>query len=107
MPPGTVVRCTVDVDGGPALVLEQQVDRRRGLHAFLHADALLPVSSDARPSVLDKRSVGRLTRVFPWLSPTPPEPCCDDDLLQMLKDEFDVDPDDVDDALVDQLRGRT
>ncbi len=109
LPPGTVVRCTVDVADGTTYILEHPVDRRRGFHAFLHADALLPVTPVATLVGLEPADQARLAERFPWLRPPAKVAgsCCDDaEVLQMLRDEFDVDPDDIDETLVEQLRGR-
>jgi hypothetical protein len=113
LPPGTLVRCMADVDGGAPMVYWLGVDRRRGLHAFLHADGRLPVDSDCVGSALGPKDIARLAAAFPWVraeAPTvdaAPEddgahdgPSAADDgltpeLRAMLREEFGVDDDDL------------
>jgi hypothetical protein len=108
LPPGTLVRCMADVDGGAPVVQWLGVDRRRGLHAFLHADGRLPVDSSATGAALDAKEVARLARAFPWVRPEPPSPMpteaaaapAEDDgltpeLRALLRDEFGVDDADL------------
>ena len=128
LPAGSEVRCLVDVEGEPhPLVTCLGVDRRRGLAAWLHADARLHVQT-AAPSAapLAPREVHALAQAWPGLfgegepsGPTPPRTASEtdpvgvtervsdrtepDDLLSMLRDEFGVDVDDLDEGLRDVL----
>lgn len=111
LPAGSRVVATADDDDGGTHQYVLGLDTRRGLHAFLHADARLRIETDPAGSALSRKEKARLGRHFPWLLDccTPPEPSearggGDDDLLDMLRKEFDVDPDDVSDALLDELR---
>lgn len=112
LPPGTLVRCMADLEDGTPLVYWLGVDRRRGLHAFLHADGRLPVESSCSLAALASREVNRLARAFPWVRPevvpAAPKAAADahvvDDgippeLREMLKDEFGIDVDAFDDDL--------
>ncbi len=119
LPPGTLVRCMADVDGGSPMVYWLGVDRRRGLHAFLHADGRLPVESECAGAALATREVDRLANAFPWVRPEPPpatpkaaRTCVDlpsdedplsPELRALLKEEFGVDVDN-DDELMDLMK---
>lgn len=125
LPSGALVRCMADFDEHPSCVYWLGVDRRRGLHAFLHADGRLPVESDCGGEALSLKDIGRLARAFPWVCPEPPvvvgcgarrtvaealaadlgEDALSPELRELLKDEFGVDVDAEDDGLVDFLRG--
>lgn len=102
LPSGTVVRCVADYEDGNEVETTLLVDRRRGLHAFLHADSRIDLVSRAIPETMTRREKNRLGARFPWASPCPactaPEPPADD-LYALLKDEFDIDPDALDDDL--------
>lgn len=110
LPTGTLVRCMADVDGGAPVVYWLGVDRRRGLHAFLHADGRLPVDSSASGSALGAKELALLARAFPWVRaeapPAPPRAAApeadrdEDDgltpeLRALLRDEFGVDDADL------------
>ncbi len=69
LPPGTVARVVLDLEGEPPVVHELLVDRRRGLHAWMHADARLEVGSTAEVAPLAASDARALARVFCWLSP--------------------------------------
>ncbi len=113
LPAGSEVRCLVDVEGvSPPLVTCLGVDRRRGLAAWLYADVLLHVQVGAPSAApLAPREVRALARAWPGLfgevEPSRPgtssEPQAED-LLSMLRDEFGVDVDDLDEGLRDALR---
>jgi hypothetical protein len=115
LPPGTQVRCIADLEGEAPRVCWLGVDRRRGLHAFLHADGRLPLESTCAGAALARREVARMARAFPWLLPAPgccvptvtpdPKPEIAPDLRDMLKDEFGVDVDAMDDDELDFMKG--
>ena len=67
LPPGTVVRCVADRSAGPPLQEEVGVDARRGLHAYLNADARLPLISRAEFQAVEGEDYERLVSVLPWL----------------------------------------
>ena len=104
LPPGTRVRCVADAAEKGELVYWLGVDRRRGLHAFLHADARLPVESSARGAAMSEAEVERLARSFAWIRPEPElrvrggGPCSSAELppemQAMLREEFGVELDD-------------
>lgn len=97
LPPGTVVRCVADIEGGGAIEETLPVDRRRGLHAFMHADARLPLSSRVRGEGFSNGERRRLQGAFPWLAACeaaeapPPVAETEPDLVSLLRDEFGVD----------------
>jgi hypothetical protein len=109
LPAGTVVQCLVDVDGREAACVRVGVDRRRGVHAWLHADARLEVPSDTPPTrPLSAEAHGALARAWSCLATTDEAPAApaeaaatptaeqpDGSLLDLLRDEFDVDVDDM------------
>ncbi len=103
LPPGTVVRAVAELDG--CMVEEEvSVDARRGMHAFLHADARLPLENDPRGSAMTARESALLGKVFPWVCGCATDvPSPEDDLDAMLR-EFDIDPADLDEALLGALR---
>ncbi len=106
LPPGAVARIVVDVEGGAVLSLEMVVARRRGLHAWLSAAGLLPVTSNAALESLTATEKRQLARRWGWLAEAEaPPPSLDPDLREMLA-EFGVDPTDVTEELSAQLRGR-
>jgi hypothetical protein len=114
LPAGTQVRCVADVEGGEPVRAAVGVDRRRGLHAFLHADARLPAEPMPTGCALAQADAERLARVFPWVCPAreearaeppPGEPGLPEDLLAMLRDDFDVDVDEMSDEVLDFMRG--
>ncbi len=104
LPAGTVLQCLVD--GAAPACVRVGVDRRRGVHAWLHADARLEVPSDAPPTrALSTEARGALARAWscvaaedaasvPPSAEAPPEDA-DGSLLDMLRDEFGVDVDDM------------
>jgi hypothetical protein len=124
LPPGTLVRCMADLDDHASCVYWLGVDRRRGLHAFLHADGRLPVESDCAGAALGLKEIARLARAFPWVRPDPPavvgcgakrtvaqalaedlgEETLSPELRDLLKDEFGVDVDAEDDELIDFIK---
>lgn len=107
LPHGTVIEAVADLLGGGESRALLAVDRRRGLHAFLHADGRLPVQSQAEFESLTRREQARLGQHVPWLGRC--EACStapgggQDDLLAMLREEFDVDPAELDDDLLAML----
>jgi len=114
MPPGTVIEATVDTEEGETLHTTLGVDPRNGLHAFLHADGRLPLESNPVGTALSRKELQRLATHFPWVrgcctkaeeaDAAPPEEEGSDPLVDMLKNEFDIDPDDLDDELLEALR---
>lgn len=118
LPPGTRIVATADFEDGYSQRVESVVDARRGLHAFLHADGRLQLDSDPRGSALSRVELARLAQRFPWVAG-----CCGekayagvdaacgegapgeaDSMVDMLCNEFDVDPDDLDEELLAALR---
>lgn len=127
LPPGAKVVATADLCGGGMLVQDVCVDARRGLHAFLHGDGRLPLETDPVPEPLDKRDLSRLAAAFPWIAacggpaagpsvidtvgacaerPVAGDAAtaAEDDLLDMLREDFGVDVDDLDEDVLDALR---
>ncbi|MDP2315653.1 MAG: hypothetical protein Q8P41_22335 [Pseudomonadota bacterium] len=127
LPPGTLVRCMADMEDGTPVVYWLGVDRRRGLHAFLHADGRLPVESDSSCAALAAKEIVRLARAFPWVRPDPPPPTApcgarrtvaealaaelgedtlSPELRDLLKDEFgvDVDAEEEEDDILDFIK---
>lgn len=124
LPPGALVRCMADFEENNSCVYWLGVDRRRGLHAFLHADGRLPVDSDCTGTALSIKEVARLAQAFPWVRPEPPpvaecgtrrtvaealaedlgEDTLSPELRELLKDEFGVDVDAEDDELLDFIK---
>ena len=105
LPPGTVARAVAELDGC-VVAGEVGVDARRGMHAFLHADARLPLENDPKGAAMTAREATRLGAVFPWVCGCPsdvPGPDGDDDLDAMLR-EFDIDPADLNEALLGAFR---
>jgi hypothetical protein len=121
LPAGAELRCIADIDGGEPLVVTLGVDLRRGLHAFLHADQRLRGEPTPKPSAVTPSELDRLAHAFPWVCPTKPDACeaggrlrdesadvpagAPSDLLDMLKNDFGVDLDDVDEELLAHMRG--
>jgi hypothetical protein len=110
LPAGTEVRCIADVVGAEPITVAVGTDRRRGLHAFLHADLRLPVSSnELAPMTLGRQDKERLARAYPWVAPgrvAVADPPAADDVLSMLRDDFGVDLDDMDEDLLAALKDR-
>lgn len=105
LPAGSVVRCVIDTECG-IWTKDFPIDQRRGLQAFLHADARLPVDSSEPIRALSQAERGRLAELMPWLIRAPEAPgCCGggDDVLGMLR-EVGVDVDEMDAELRDALR---
>jgi hypothetical protein len=80
------------------------VDRRRGLHAFLHADQRVDLLPAPKGAAMTRDETRRLARAFPWMARTPPAeevaapPA--DDLRSMLKD---LGVEDVDEEFIREL----
>ncbi len=110
LPPGTVARVTLDIEGEPAVTHELVVDRRRGLHAWLHADGDLPVDSPGELQALSASEMRKLSRAWCWLgvpeavAPAPDCGCPPDAMIDLLRD-CGVDVDDISPELAEQLRG--
>lgn len=117
LPPGTCIVATVDTVDGTTETFFQNVDPRRGLHAFLHADARISMESDPKGAPLTTREIINLGRRFPWLcgcssagqepaeeAGEPSEANEDDDLVSMLKREFDLNEEDIPDDLRSRIR---
>lgn len=110
LPPGTMVRCVADIEASAPLVYWLGLDARRGLHAFMHADARLPVVSTATGRAVGSDERARLAVAFPWLQgrgvasepdaeadepgARADDPSLPPDLKDLLRDEFGVDLDD-------------
>lgn len=104
LPAGTEVRCLADIEGAAPMIACLGVDRRHGLHAYLHAEKRLAVDTRPRGSTLTESETERLARAFPWLVSVGKCEPCGDELLDLLRDEFGVDIDDVDDAALKFLK---
>ena len=109
--PGTFVRCVAHGGEGATDTFEIGLDRRHGLHAYLHADGRLPVDSRVVGASLSPAETERLARVFPWIlgcpdddAPAAPPGVPGDELLDMLREEFDVDVDELDEETRDSLK---
>ncbi|MEN9785363.1 MAG: hypothetical protein RLZZ299_627 [Pseudomonadota bacterium] len=115
LPAGTVLQCLVDVDGREAACVRVGVGRRRGVHAWLHADARLDVPSDT-PSTRALSAEARKALAHAWsclavdpeAAPSGGEPDlppaegeADGSLLDLLRDEFGVDVDEMAEDLRD------
>ncbi len=112
LPAGAVVRCVVDTHCG-CWMQEFPVDERRGIHAFLMGDTPLVVESEEKGVGLELSQIRKLFHSFPWLkkekkkaarwapasaeqdlsAPLAAQPCCEDDLLRMLQEDFGVEGD--------------
>jgi hypothetical protein len=67
LPPGAVARVTLDVAGEEPITHDLLLAERRGLHAWLRADARLPVESRAEFADLSRTERRRLAAVWCWL----------------------------------------
>jgi hypothetical protein len=128
LPAGTRAQVILQVEGEGSVVHHLRVARRSGLHAWLHADARLPLESRAEFADLSNSERRRLgdalcflvpasaaeagcgceeSVVDPVSSPTPPpkKGCVADDLMDLLGD-LGVDTGDLAADFVQQLRGR-
>lgn len=104
LPPGTLVRATLDTEDGFTVEEDLGVDPRKGLHAFLHADGRLPVQSAPTGAALSGRETAALARYFPWICACPTgAPAEDDDLAELLS-AFGVDAADLSEELRATLR---
>lgn len=114
LPPGTHVRAFADMEDGTLLEGQVGVHRRTGLHAFLHGDLNLHLTPAPNGAALNRVELARLARVHPWVAPdapsapesrSPPAPPAGlpEDVLDMLRHDFDVDVDDMDDDLIAAL----
>ena len=112
LPAGAVVRCVVDTHCG-CWMQEFPVDERRGIHAFLMGDTPLVVESEEKGVGLELSQIRKLSQSFSWLKkekkkaarwepasaeqdlsiPLAAQPCCEDDLLRMLQEDFGVEGD--------------
>ena len=111
LPPGTVARVVLYVDGVPAETCEVVVARRRGLHAWLSADDRLPLVSRAQPEPLSPSQRRCLAERWCWFAAEGELPAAGcgaalpDELRDMLA-EFGVNADEVSPELAESLRGR-
>ena len=113
LPQGTVLRVTLDVVGESPITHDLLVARRRGLHAWLHADAKLTVESDHQLVGLTHGNRRLLANEWCWIAPPGDEmgansACVDalpDDMADLLRD-MGVDVEEISSELRDQLRGR-
>jgi hypothetical protein len=104
LPPGTLIRCVADIEESAPMVLWLGVDRRRGLHAFLHADGRLPVESSGVAAALGRREVERLAVAFPWIQPPPCQAPASNEVAQPAEEEEDTSlPPDVREMLRDDF----
>lgn len=113
LPQGTVVRVTLDVVGESPITHDLLVARRRGLHAWLHADAKLSVESSHKLEGLTLSHRRQLASEWCWVAPATDElggcaPCGEslpDEMADLLRD-MGVDVEEISSELRDQLRGR-
>ena len=115
LPAGAVARVVVHGARGEATTHETVLAQRAGLHAWLKADARLPVVSRSEPRALTAAEVRELADRWCWFGGD--TPCADseadsgaealpDDLRSML-DEFGVNADDLSEEVAVSLLGRT
>ena len=112
LPQGTFLRVVLDVVGESPITHDLLVARRRGLHAWLHADSRLPVVSDGKLAGLSLSERRRLGAEWCWIAPPADDASCapcgsalPDDMSDLLRD-MGVDVDEISPELVEQLRGR-
>jgi hypothetical protein len=112
LPPGSRVRCVADLADGTALELELPADARQGLEAYVRGEPRVHLVSRAELRALAPAEIAALGAGFPWLAacgsapgPTPtPAAAPVDDVCAMLRDDFGIDPDDLDPDLVGALK---
>jgi hypothetical protein len=113
LPAGAQVRCVADVEDVQPIEQSIGLDRRHGLHAFLHADLRLDLLPVPKGAAVTREESRRLARAFPWISREPPaaaeppvvdavatSPAPAEDLRSMLKD---LGVEDVDEELLREL----
>ncbi|MFZ5476098.1 MAG: hypothetical protein ACOZNI_04930 [Myxococcota bacterium] len=103
LPAGAQVRCVADVEDIQPIEQSIGVDRRHGIHAFLHADQKLQLDPVPAGAAVTRAETRRLASVFPWMCRGAPaaevEPAASD-LRSMLKD---LGVEDVDEELLREL----
>jgi hypothetical protein len=113
LPQGATLRVTIDVSGEGPVTHDLRVARRRGIHAWLHADSCLSVESSGKfvgLSLAQRRLAGK---EWCWLAPADDEPGCTpcaseslpDEMAELLRD-FGVDVDELSPELAGQLKAR-
>jgi hypothetical protein len=110
LPPGAVARVVVHGGAGEATTHETVLAQRAGLHAWLMADARLPLTSRAELKPLAAEDRRRLAERWCWFGSEAPAEACDcaslpAELRDMLS-EFGVDADEISEELAATLRGR-
>lgn len=103
LPPGAVVRCVADLASGQAEEAELSLDAHHGLDAFVRGEHRLRLVSHGSFRALSEPELEALGAAFPCLGPRAEDGPADD-VRTMLRDEFGVDPDDLDPDLVDALK---
>ena len=101
-----MVRAVGDGADGTLYEVELGVDLRHGLHAFLHADGRLSLGANLKGETLTRGQARRLGQIFPWAcgcEPAPSRAECPEKLAELLR-EFDVDPAELDDELIQRMR---
>ena len=97
LPPGAIVRVVLHGDGRDVMIFDTVVARRTGLHAWLSANAQLPLVSRAEFEALDRGARKRLAARWCWLQPQSEAGACSPLTAeaQDLLSEMGVDVDDV------------
>ncbi len=109
LPSDAVVRATMDGASGELVEATVPVRARKGVHAWLHADHVLPLAARPKPSALTKKETSRLAAALGWLcgcpENDPPRPAngCPDELASLLAD-FDVDAATLDAETIARMR---
>lgn len=110
LPPGTQVRAVADVEGGMLVEGSVGVHLRVGLHAYLHGDLHLDLSPLPTGAAVTTAERKQLAAAYPWMCACRRDqagkPETEADLFDVLREEFDVDVDEMDDELVRMLRSR-
>lgn len=105
LPSDAHVRVTMDGPDGAPFEQSMPVRARRGVSAWLHADAQLELCTRQPPEPLTKTQLARIARRFGVWACEPPRPAADvpADLADLLAD-FDVDAADLDEDVLAQMR---
>lgn len=109
LPPGARVRAVADLDDGGVLESSIAVHKHAGLHAYLRGELKMTMEPAPKGAALTTKEIQGLARVFPWMRPpseeVPVRPTSmGDDLLDMLREDFDVDVEGMDDELLRTLK---
>lgn len=106
LPSDAHVRATMDGPDGAPLEQTTLVRARRGVAAWLHADAQLELCTRQAPEPLSRKEATRVARGFGLCACDPPRPQAEvpPDLADLLAD-FDVDADALDADVLSTLKG--